>query len=191
MQTISEAVVDKVREEAQHLVNEAEEESKKELDKAKAQRAARLDAEKKRLLTEANEEAARITAQTAMKSRQLLANAKVTVLDDIVKKARGTLAQTKTTRESLSFLINDAIEGLGGSGKVALSVSQKDVDLAKEIVKADKKLSALVLGVSACDCIGGVLVQNEDNTLCVDNTYNTRLEMLLPRVLPEISKKLF
>jgi vacuolar-type H+-ATPase subunit E/Vma4 len=191
MQTISEAVVDKVREEAQHLVNEAEEESKKELDKAKTQRAAHLEAEKKRLLTEANEEAARVTAQTAMKSRQMVANAKVAVLDAIVEKARGTLAKTKTTRESLTYLINDAIVGLGGSEKVSLLVSKKDVDMAKEIVKADKKLAAVVAGVSPCDCIGGVLAQNEGNTLCVDNTYTTRLGMLLPRVLPEISKKLF
>jgi len=110
-------------------------------------------------LTEANEEAARVTAQTAMKSRQMVANAKVTVLNDIVEKARGTLATTKTTRESMAFLINNAIGGLGGSGKVALAVSQKDVDLTKEIVKADKRLSELVLDVSACDCTGGVLVQ--------------------------------
>jgi len=74
---------------------------------------------------------------------------------------------------------------------VTLSVPQKDVALAQEIVKADKKLAALVQDVQAVDCSGGVLVQNEGNTVCVDNTYTTRLEMLLPRVLPEISKKLF
>jgi len=191
MQTISEAVVDKVREEAQHLVNEAEEESRKELDKARAQRAARLEAEKKRLLTDANEEAARITAQNAMKARQTVANAKAQVLDAIVQKARETLSSTATTRESMAFLIKDAIEGLGGATKITLSVAQKDVALAQEIVKADKKLAALVADVTAVDCSGGVLVQTEDNTLCVDNTYTTRLEMLLPRILPEISRKLF
>ena len=45
--------------------------------------------------------------------------------------------------------------------------------------------------VQAVDRGGGVLVENEGNTVCVDNTYTTRLEMLLPRILPEISKKLF
>ena len=191
MQTISEAVVDKVREEAQHLVNEAEEERKKELDKARTQRAARLEADKKRLLTDATEEAARITAQNAMKSRQTVANAKAAVLETIIEKARGTLAKTTTTRESLSFLVHDAIEGLGEIDKVVLLVAQKDLDLARDVVKADKKLAAMVADVKTCDCTGGVSVQTEDNALSVDNTYTTRLEMLLPRILPEIGKKLF
>lgn len=191
MQTISDAVVDKVREEAQHLVNEAEEESKKELDKARAQRAARFDAEKKRLLTDAREEAARIAAQNAMKARQTVANAKASVLDAIVAQARATLAKTPTTHKSLAFLISDAVEGLGHAGKVTLSVAEKDAAAAREIVKADKKLAESVRDVKTCDCSGGVLVQTEDNTLCVDNTYTTRLEMLLPRILPEIGKKLF
>ena len=191
MQTISDAVDDKVREEAQHLVNEAEEESKKELDKARAQRAARLEAEKKRLLTDAREEAARITAQNAMKARQTVANAKASVLDAIVTQARAALAKTPTTQKSLAFLISDAIEGLGRPGKVTLSVAEKDAAAAREIVKADKKLADAVKDVTTCDCTGGVLVQTEDNTLCIDNTYTTRLEMLLPRILPEIGKKLF
>lgn len=191
MQNISEAVVDKVKEEAQTVVNEAEEEAKKELEKAKALRDARLDAEKRRLLTAAQEEAARITAQNAMQARQKVANAKAAVLDDIVQKSRAQLKKSATTRESLAYLINDAISGLGQGDKLTVAVSKKDLEMAKEIVKADKKLSSTVSEVKTCDCDGGVLVENEDKTLSVDNTYTTRLEMLLPRILPEISKKLF
>jgi len=58
-------------------------------------------------------------------------------------------------------------------------------------VKSDKKLASTVLDVRTCDCTGGVIIENESKTLSVDNTYTTRLEMLLPRILPEISKKLF
>jgi len=191
MQNISEAVVDKVREDARTIVNQAEEEAKKELEKARAQRDARLEAEKKRLLTAAQEEAARIVAQNSMKARQKVANAKATVLDDIVEKARVALKKTTTTRTSLAFLINDAVDGLGGTDKVSLSVSGGDSATAREIVKADKKLASVVQDVKVIDCDGGVVVENESATLGVDNTYTTRLEMLLPRILPEISKKLF
>ncbi|TFH36925.1 MAG: hypothetical protein E4G93_01250 [Dehalococcoidia bacterium] len=191
MQNISEAVVDKVREDARAIVNQAEEEAKKELEKARAQRDARLEAEKKRLLTAAQEEAARIVAQNSMKARQKVANAKATVLDDIVEKARVALKKTTTTRTSLAFLINDAVDGLGGTDKVSLSVSGGDSATAREIVKADKKLASVVQDVKVIDCDGGVVVENESATLGVDNTYTTRLEMLLPRILPEISKKLF
>lgn len=191
MQNISEAVVDKVKEEAQAVVNEAEEEAKKEREKAKAQQDARLEAEKRRLLTAAQEEAARITAQNAMQARQKVANAKAAVLDEIVQKSRAELKKAGTSRESLAYLINDAISGLGQSDKLTVAVSKNDLEVAKEIVKADKTLSSTVSEVKSCDCEGGVLVENEDKTLSVDNTYATRLEMLLPRILPEISKKLF
>jgi len=191
MQTISEAVVDKVREDARAIVSEAEAEAKKELDKARAQRDTRLEAEKKRLLATSREEAARIVAQNAMQARQKVANAKAAVLDDIVQKARATLKTTQVSRESLAFLISDAIQGLGEVDKVTVSVTQKDRAMAQEIVKSDKKLAAMVSDVKACDCSGGVIVETEDLTLSVDNTYTTRLEMLLPRILPEISKKLF
>ncbi len=191
MQNISEAVVDKVREDARAIVSEAKEEAKKERDKVRALREARLEAEKKRLLSVAQEEAARITAQNAMQARQKVANAKAEVLDDIVQKARVSLQKTATTKASLTFLINDAVQGLGGAQKVTLKVLEKDVAMAKELVKADKSLSSLVADVKAGDVAGGVIIENESKTLSVDNTYMTRLEMLLPRMLPEISKKLF
>ncbi len=191
MQRISEAVVDKVKEEAQRLVNEAEEEAKRELDKARALRTERLEAEKKRILTEATEEAARISAQNAMKARQKVANAKSAVLEDIVQKSRAAMQKSTTTREHLAQLIRDAAAGLGTADKLYVSVSKKDVDMAREIVKTDKQLAARVLEVRTADCDGGALVENESRTLSVDNTYATRLQMLLPRVLPEISKELF
>ncbi|MCK9357946.1 MAG: V-type ATP synthase subunit E [Dehalococcoidia bacterium] len=191
MQRISEAVVDKVREEAQHLISEAEEEAKKELGKAQALRASRLEAEKKRLLTEAGEEAARITAQNAMSARQKTASAKSAVLDDIVRKARESLQKSTTTREQLAQLIRDAMSGLGTADKVFVSVAKKDLDTAREIVKSDKTMSSHVLEVRAIETEGGVIVENESRSLGVDNTYLTRLQMLLPRVLPEISKELF
>ncbi len=191
MQRISEAVVDKVREEAQRLVSEAEEEAKKELGKAQALRAGRLETEKKRLLAEAGEEAARITAQNAMSSRQKTASAKSAVLDEIVRKARENLQKSATTREQLAQLTRDAVAGLGTADKVFLSVAKKDLDMAREIVKSDKALASRVLEVRVINSEGGVVIENESRSLGVDNTYFTRLQMLLPRVLPEISKELF
>jgi len=38
---------------------------------------------------------------------------------------------------------------------------------------------------------GGVIAETLDGTLRMDNIYETRLEMLLPQLLPEISKELF
>lgn len=192
MQNISEAVVDKIRDEAKTIVDEAEEEAKKEVEKAKTQRDARLEAEKRRILTDAREEAARIAAQSAMQEHQQTAAAKAEVLDDIVDRARGSLKKVTTKPDLLAYLVNDAVKGLGKEqGKVTLLVSSKDVAAAKDLVKKDKHLSSVVAEVQECDCSGGAIAQNESKNISVDNTYTTRLEMLLPRILPEISKELF
>jgi len=192
MQNISDAVVDKIREEARGIVDEAEEEAKKELDKAKAQREARIEAERRRILNEASEEAARVAAQSAMQDHQKTAAAKSEVLDDIVSRARIGLKKAKSKPELLAYLVNDAVDGLGDdAGKLTLLVSSQDVAAAKDLVKKDSRLSSIVVAVKECDCDGGAIAQNESKTISVDNTYTTRLEMLLPRILPEISKELF
>lgn len=192
MQNISEAVVDKVREEARAIVDEANEEAKKEVDKAKSQRSARLEAEKRRLLNDANEEAARIMAQSAMQDHQKTAAAKAAVLDEIVTKARADLKKAATKPALLAYLVKDAVDGLGDdAGKITVMVASKDLAAAKDLVKKDKLLSSVVAEVAECECDGGAIAQNESNTTSVDNTYTTRLEMLLPRILPEISKELF
>jgi vacuolar-type H+-ATPase subunit E/Vma4 len=41
------------------------------------------------------------------------------------------------------------------------------------------------------DCTGGVIAESIEGKFSLDNTYDTRLEMLLPRILPEISQELF
>ena len=190
MQNISEAVVDKVRVEAQAIVSEAEEEAKKETEKAKGLREARLDTEKRRLLTEAKGEAARIVAQSAMQARQRVAAAKASIVDDMVARAQLSIKETATKPERLAYLIGDAIDGLG-SGKATIAVNAKDLPIAKELVKNDKKLSSMVIDIVESDCAGGVVSTSEDTKTSVDNTYSTRLEMLLPRLLPEINKELF
>ena len=191
MQKISEAVVDKVREEAQAIVSAAEEDAKKETDKAKSQRNARIDAEKKRLLNEANEEAARVSAQNAMLAHRNVASAKAEVLESIVAKSRDKLGKASVTKGALAYLIADAVPGVGEGEKVTVVVSERDLSLAKDIVKSDKELSQKVLDVVAGDCSGGAIIQSESKMLSADNTYATRLGMLLPRILPEISKELF
>ena len=190
MEKISEAVVDKVRVEARSIVSEAEEEAKKELEKAKSQREAKAKAEKRRLLNDAQEEAARVMAQSAIQSHQKMAAAKASVVDDIVGRARAGLKKTSAKPDLLSLLIADAIAGLE-SDKATISVSPGDVDMVKKLVKSDKRLSSTVLDVTGCDCDGGVIAESEDKKTSVDNTYASRLEMLLPRLLPEISKDLF
>jgi len=60
-----------------------------------------------------------------------------------------------------------------------------------KLVGKDKELAAKVAEIKEHSASGGVIIEDVEGRVRIDNTYETRLEMLLPRLLPEIGKELF
>jgi V/A-type H+-transporting ATPase subunit E len=190
MEKISEAVVSKVSLDAQAMIKEAEEKAREEIERATKQRGLKLDQERARILAEAEQEAARILAQASIKARQLISGAKAEAIAKITEGARNELSGASTNQSNLLSLIREAAGELG-TDKTRIYVSTKDVGAAKESLQADKELSAKILEVREVDCLGGVIAEDAEGKLRIDNTYETRLEMALPKLLPKISEELF
>jgi vacuolar-type H+-ATPase subunit E/Vma4 len=190
MEKISEAVVAKVKLEAQNIIREAEEKAQEEIEKAKRQSEARSKEERDKMLAEAREEAARILAQASIKARQQLSSAKADAIVKIIDEARKELSQISSDESHLLNLIKEAMDGLGVD-KGRIYVSPKDVTAVKKLLEADRDLSGRILEVRESNCLGGVIAEDVEGKLRIDNTYETRLEMLLPKLLPEINKELF
>jgi V/A-type H+-transporting ATPase subunit E len=190
MEKISEAVVSKVKVDAQNIIREAEEKAQEEIEKAKKQRQLRFQKEKQEALDQAESEAAKIMAQASTKARQELSRRKADIIARIIDGAREKLPNTSTDQSALLSLITEAMEGLG-TDKARIYVSPRDVSLAKRLLEADKELSGRIVEVKESNCLGGVIVEDTEGKFRIDNTYETRLEMLLPKLLPEISKKIF
>ena len=190
MEKISEAVVSKVKLDAQNIIREAEEKAQEEIGKAKRQREVRFEEERDRMLGEAEEEVARILAQASIKARQQLSSAKADTIAKIIDGARRELSRISSDESYFLNLIREAMEGLGVD-KGRIYVSPKDVSTVKKFLEADKELSGKILEVRESNCLGGVIAEDVEGKLRIDNTYETRLEMLLPKLLPKISKELF
>jgi vacuolar-type H+-ATPase subunit E/Vma4 len=190
MERISKAVVEKVKAEAQSLIDEAEKEAQGEIDKAKEQREVKLEEKKRRMLAEAQEEAARIIAQGSIKGRQKLSSTKADIIDKIIERVKETLAQTASDKNHLLSLIEEAVNGLG-TDKGRIYVSPKDIDAVRALLKGHNELSSKIEQVKESDCVGGVIAEDIKGKFRIDNTYETRLEMLSPRLLPDINKELF
>ena len=190
MEKISEAVVGKVKLDAQKTVKEAEEKAQEEIEKAKRQSEIRFAEERGRMLGEAEEEVARILAQASIKARQQLSSAKADAISKIIDGARKELSQVSSDETHFLNLIREAVEGLGVD-KARIYVSPKDVSNVKRFLEADKELSGKIVEVREYNCLGGVIAEDVAGKLRIDNTYETRLEMLLPQLLPKISEELF
>jgi len=190
MEKISEAVVGKVKLDAEKTIKEAQEKALEEIEKAKEQRVVRFQEERGRMLGEAEEEVARILAQTSIKARQQLASAKADTISKVIDGARKQLSQVSIDDTHFLSLIREAVEGLSVD-KARIYVSPRDVTNVKRFLEADKELSGKIMEVREYNCLGGVIAEDVEGKLRIDNTYETRLEMLLPQLLPKISEELF
>ena len=190
MEKISEAVVAKVRMEAQNIIKEAEEKAQEEIEKARKLRETKLQEEKRKMLEETEEEAARIIAQASIKARQQVSSAKNDVITKIIDEVKQELSESSSDENYLLSLIREAIDGLGAD-KSRIYVSPKDVSMVRKFLERDKELASKVMEVKVDNLLGGVIAEDIDGKFRIDNTYEARLEMLLPKLLPEISKELF
>jgi len=190
MEKISEAVITKVRAEAQNIIEEAEERAREEIERAKKQRKIKLEEQKRKMLEEAEEEAARISAQAAIKARQELLSAKTDIINEIINRVRNELSGSSSNKKHLLNLIKEATDGLG-TDKVRIYVAAKDMGIVKNFLEGERELSDKIMEIKEGGFLGGVIAESIDGKLRIDNTYETRLEMLLPKLLPEINKKLF
>jgi len=190
IEKISDAILDKVRVEAQNIIKEAEEKAGERVGKAKKQREAKLEEEKSKLIEEAKEEATRILAQSSVTARQELLLAKTRIIDEIIGRVKKTLSGISGDESSLLNLTKEAINTLNAD-KAKIYVSPKDVSSVRKALKDNKQLADRITEIRESDYTGGVIVEDIDGEIRIDNTYDTRLEMLLPKLLPEIGKELF
>ncbi len=190
MEKISSAILDKVRAEAESIVKDAGEKAREEREKAKKQQEAKLLEGKNKMIEEARSEAAQIRSQGSMSVRRESLTAKNEVINKIISEAKKSLANFSGSETSSLGLIKEGINILGVD-KARIYVSPKDVSRVQKIVKGDKELADKITEVKENKCLGGVVVESIDGKLRIDNTYETRLEMLLPKLLPEINKELF
>ena len=190
MENISEAVISKVKVEALDIIKEAEAEAREEREKATKQREVKLHEEKQRLLGEARQEAARIVAQASIKSRQELSRAKNAVINKMTDRVRQDLSQISSNEKYSMTLIQEAVEAIGAD-KARIYVPPKSVDATRKLLESNKELANRITEVKEANFTGGIIAESIDGTFRIDNSYESRLEMLLPILLPELNNELF
>jgi len=190
MENISKAILDKVKAESDAIIREAEEKARGKIENAREQQKIRSEEEKSRLLAEAKNEAARVKAQTSISTRLELLKAKNEIINGIVSKVKQSITAYPDGAKLAVNLIHEGIQALG-TVDADVYVSSADIVKIREYIKKDRELSSKIKEIQEIKCFGGAVIKDRRSGISIDNTYDTRLETLLPRVLPEISKELF
>ena len=100
------------------------------------------------------------------------------------------LAGISSDESLLVGLIKEGIATLG-INKGRVYVSPKEIGAVQKLLAKDKELGGKIVEVREHNYMGGVIVEDIGGKTRIDNTYETRLEMLLPRLLPEVGRELF
>ena len=190
MEKIGEAIRDRVKAEADQILEEARAKARQEIEQAKKNYQVRAEDEKNSMLQHAREEAIRIEAQSKVQARQELSRAKADVIKEIVDRVKKDLEAASGDKTSVESLLREAL-GSTSAGKVRAYLSPKDARLARELLDSEKDLASRIVEIKESDSIGGAIVEDTEGKIRIDNSYETRLEMLLPRMLPEIGRELF
>ena len=188
---IRKAILDKAKEEADKISSDAEIKAREVIEKAEEQKELRFEEEKKKAISEAYRDASKILSQASLKYRQVRLKEKDAVINEIIKRVKDELSQDVKNKELFVRLIKEAFDALKTDDKVILLVSPKDLDIVREVIEKNSKLKEKITEVSEIDCMGGILMEAANGRVSIDNTFDTRLEMLMPKILPEIGKKLF
>jgi vacuolar-type H+-ATPase subunit E/Vma4 len=189
MENINSAIREKVNADANAILAEAGERAKQLVQKARDQRESKFQEEKSRLVDEAQTEASRIQAQGAIRARQEMLAVKTSIIDGIINDARKQLAGLSGNEKILANLTREGVNALG-SDKFRVYVAQKDMAAMQKLVREDKELAGRVIEIKIQESLGGVIVEDAEGKNRIDNTFESRLEMLLPKLLPQIEKEL-
>ena len=190
MDKIGDAVLDKVKAEADTIIADAQAKAKDDIAAANEDLNAKIKAEKARLVDAAKAEASRVLARSSIKSRQQLLAAKAEIIAEATEKVKQAVAKAKGSEKGMLTLIKEAVSGLNAR-KAILFVAKGDVAMAKKVVAADKKLADMVTEIKETECSGGVIAEDTEGKTRIDNTFDTRLDILLPKLMPEVSAELF
>jgi vacuolar-type H+-ATPase subunit E/Vma4 len=189
LEKINSAILEKVNADAKTILREAGERAKQVVQKARDQRESKFQEEKSRLVNEARTEASRIQAQGAIRARQEMLAVKTSIIDGIIDETKKQLGSLSGNEKILAGLTREGIKALG-SEKVRVYIAEKDVLAMQKLVKEDKELANRVIEIRRRESLGGVFIEDTGGKNRIDNSFESRLEMLLPKLLPQIEKEL-
>ena len=194
LEELRKSVIKKARLKAEKILENARKQAEELVESAKREYMERLRQRKEEIITQVREEESRkYTARISELNAELL-KLKRELIEDIVKEATERIKNLSKTerKESIKRLLKDSLGSgiIGGSFRV--KVIERDLKLVKEAVKELGLQKDLIAAeIIPEDYLGGLIIENEDSSVAIDNAYRTRLERAIRIILGELNKEIF
>ena len=184
---VSKAILDRARVEAEEILEKARKEAEEIINKAKLRRKREQEEEEAKIVNDAKRRARATIVKAILKVRRERSEIKKKIIDNIVGKVREHLEKRDfNVSESLRKLLREALETLPQT-ELVIYVNRADIDTIKKIIK-EMKIEDRVKDIRETNIIGGVIVETVDGKFRIDNSYETRLGMVLCKEFVEKNK---
>ncbi len=195
LEELRRSILEKAERKASKVVEEAKEKAKKIVEEAKEEYYRRLSKEREQALRKLRERENRKYISRVMELNLQLVNLKNRILNEVITEVKQKLValDKEKRKKSLKKLLREALNAeIFGSGHIVVKVVKKDTDLIKDIIK-EEGLEAQVASINVINSefLGGVVIESEDGSIAIDNTYATRLDKIMPKLVEKLNKEVF
>ncbi len=193
IESLREAVLRKAREEAERILASAQESARRILEEARERKKAIIEAERSRVVSELDYEAR--VAEAKVRARLIVSKARREVVDRAVSKAMEILDNLSPDVRSTSLknLLEEAVEeverSLGRTSRLVVYVSEKDAQLARRVASEVARLRGVELELRTSEISGGVVVEDPEGRVRVDNSFDSRISVLASRLSRGFAKE--
>ncbi|MEM0347892.1 MAG: V-type ATP synthase subunit E family protein [Zestosphaera sp.] len=187
-------ILKKARAKADAIIKSAEEEAKKILDEAMKEYSRRYELAREAELRELRDELSKKLSEKNLEVSTRLLNLKNELIKELREEILSKIREMSDAerKKSLKKLITECLNELHVAQKINVCVVEKDIPLIKDVLRElgieDRVREIKILSPES---VGGVLVESEDGSLGLDNTYVTRLERLLSLVYKKLNDEVF
>ncbi len=194
LDALREEILRKARAKAEAMIKSAEEEAKKILDEAMREYTRRYELVREAELRELRDELSKKLSEKNLEVNTNLLNLKNELIEALRKEILSKINEMsdEERRKSLKKLINECLNEIRTSRRVRVCVVERDVPLVKDVLRElsveDKVMEIKTLPPES---VGGVLIETEDGSLGLDNTYATRLERLMTFIYRKLNEEVF
>ena len=113
------------------------------------------------------------------------------VINEIITRVKENLLRKATEEGVFIHLIRETVKAFETGDKLRLFVSPGDIAVVRKVVEGNDSLKEQIADIGELDCLGGVMAESMDGMVSIDNTFDIRLEMLTPKILPRLGRELF
>ncbi len=196
-------IIEEINREAEQKIRYILSEAEKQADeiKAKAEKRARAKAEWiiRKAQTQAEIEKQRIIANAKLEIRKKRLALQEELISEVLRSLKERLAALSKDEyfKVIMDLMLQAVRELGeekirvSSNETTLQLVAEKIDEIKAFLKENTGMEVSIELGDKIETIGGVLVENADRTIRVDNTFEARIERLESELRSRIAKVLF